>query len=35
MQSNVIAEYGMDPDQQSALNLVYLLGWNPKNSRTP
>ena len=35
MQSNVIAEYGMDPDQQSALNLVYLLGWNPKNSLDP
>lgn len=35
MQSNVIAEYGMDPDQQSALNLVYLLGWNPQNSLDP
>jgi monoamine oxidase len=35
MQSNAIAEYGMDPDQQSALNLVYLLGWNPQNSLDP
>ena len=35
MQSNVIAEYGMDPDQQSALNLIYLLGWNPQNSLDP
>jgi monoamine oxidase len=35
MQSNVIAEYGMDSDQQSALNLVYLLGWNPQNSLDP
>jgi monoamine oxidase len=35
MQSNVIAEYGMDPDQQSALNLVYLLGWNSKSSLDP
>lgn len=35
MQSNAVAEYGMDPDQQSALNLVYLLGWNPRNSLDP
>jgi monoamine oxidase len=35
MQSNVIAEYGLDPDQQSALNLIYLLGWNPQNSLDP
>ncbi len=35
MRSNAIAEYGMDPDQQSALNLVYLLGWNPQNSLDP
>ena len=26
MRSNAIAEYGLDPDEQSALNLVYLLG---------
>jgi monoamine oxidase len=35
MQSNAIAEYGLDPDQQSALNLVYLLGWNAQNSLDP
>ena len=35
MQSNAVAEYGLDPDQQSALNLVYLLGWNPQNSLDP
>lgn len=35
MQSNVIAEYGLDPDQQSALNLIYLLGWNTRNSLDP
>lgn len=35
MQSNAIAEYGLDPDQQSALNLVYLLGWNGQNNLAP
>ena len=35
MQSNVLAEYGLDPEQQSALNLVYLLGWNGQNSLDP
>ena len=35
MQSNAVAEYGLDPDQQSALNLVYLLGWNSRNSLDP
>ena len=35
MQSNAVAEYGLDPDQQSALNLVYLLGWNSQNSLDP
>ncbi|MEV0155509.1 NAD(P)/FAD-dependent oxidoreductase [Micromonospora sp. NPDC050686] len=35
MQSNVVAEYGLDPDQQSALNLIYLLGWNGPNSLAP
>ncbi|NJC71946.1 FAD-dependent oxidoreductase [Planosporangium thailandense] len=35
MQSNVVAEYGMDPDQQSALNLIYLLAWNGQNSLAP
>ncbi|MFG2040060.1 flavin monoamine oxidase family protein [Dactylosporangium sp. NPDC048998] len=35
MQSNVLAEYGLDPDQQSALNLIYLLGSNGPNSLSP
>ena len=35
MQSNVIAEYGLDPAEQSALNLVYLLGWNGQNNLAP
>jgi len=35
MQSNVIAEYGLDPDQQSALNLIYLLGWNTQSTLEP
>jgi monoamine oxidase len=35
MQANVVAEYGLDPDEQSALNLVYLLGWNSKSSLAP
>lgn len=35
MQSNVMSEYGLEPDQQSALNLVYLLGWNSQNSLDP
>ncbi|SCF06123.1 monoamine oxidase [Micromonospora viridifaciens] len=35
MQSNVVAEYGLDPDKQSALNLIYLLAWNGPNSLAP
>lgn len=35
LRSNAIAEYGLDPGEQSALNLVYLLGWNPQNSLDP
>jgi monoamine oxidase len=35
MRSNAIAEYGLDPGDQSALNLVYLLGWNSQNSLDP
>lgn len=35
MQSNVMSEYGLEPGQQSALNLVYLLGWNAQNSLDP
>ncbi|WP_448809512.1 flavin monoamine oxidase family protein [Agromyces bauzanensis] len=35
MQSNVMAEYGLEPHEQSALNLIYLLGWNAQNSLAP
>ena len=35
MQSNAVAEYGLDPGQQSALNFIYLLGWNGQNSLSP
>jgi monoamine oxidase len=35
MRSNCIAEYGLDPGDQSALNMVYLLGWNSQNSLDP
>ena len=35
MQSNAVVEYGLDPDQQCALNLIYLLGWNSQNSSRP
>ncbi len=35
MQSNAVAEYGLDPSQQSALNFIYLLGWNGQNSLNP
>ncbi len=35
MQSNAMAEYGLETSRQSALNLVYLLGWNAQNSLAP
>ena len=35
LQSNAVAEYGLDPSQQSALAYVYLLGWNGQNSLAP
>lgn len=35
MQSNAVAEYGMEPSQQSALNLIYLLSSNGPNSLDP
>jgi len=35
MQSNVISEYGGDPTDQPALNLLYLLAWNNQNSLVP
>jgi monoamine oxidase len=33
--SDAIAEYGGDHTVQPALNLLYLLAWNPRNSITP
>ncbi|MFB9310378.1 monoamine oxidase [Agromyces hippuratus] len=35
MQSNVMSEYGLEPHEQSALSLIYLLGWNAQNSLSP
>ncbi len=33
--SDLIVEYGGDHDAQPALNLLYLLAWNPRNSLEP
>ncbi len=33
--SDVVVEYGGDHDVQPALNLLYLLAWNPRNSLQP
>ena len=35
MQTNVISEYGGNPGTQPALNLLYLLAWNPRRSLSP
>ena len=35
LQTNVISEYGGNPEVQPALNLLYLLAWNPRNSLSP
>jgi monoamine oxidase len=35
LQTNVISEYGGNPEAQPALNLLYLLAWNPRNSLSP
>jgi monoamine oxidase len=35
MLANVVSEYGGDPSDQTALNLLYLLAWNSKNSLAP
>ena len=35
MQTNVISEYGGNPGAQPALNLLYLLAWNPRRSLSP
>jgi monoamine oxidase len=35
MQTNVMSEYGGNPESQPALNLLYLLAWNPRRSLSP
>ena len=35
LQTNVISEYGGNPEAQPALNLLYLLAWNPRNALSP
>jgi monoamine oxidase len=35
LKTNVISEYGGNPAAQPALNLLYLLAWNPRNSLSP
>jgi monoamine oxidase len=35
MLANVVSEYGGDPDDQAALNLIYLTGFNPRSSLDP
>ncbi|WP_193161914.1 flavin monoamine oxidase family protein [Microbulbifer hainanensis] len=33
--SDIVAEYGLQPEDQTALNLIYLLAWNPINTALP
>ncbi len=33
--TDTVTEYGADPEQQPALNLLYLLAWNSKSSISP
>ena len=35
MQTNIISEYGLRADESPALNLLYLLGWNSRQSAEP
>ena len=35
MQANSVSEYGGNPGEQSALNLLYLLAWNPRDQLDP
>ncbi len=35
MATDTVTEYGADPEQQPALNLLYLLAWNSKGSISP
>ncbi|GMG85787.1 flavin monoamine oxidase family protein [Biformimicrobium ophioploci] len=34
-QADLVAEYGLMPEEMTALNLIYLLAWNPINSALP
>ena len=34
-QSDIVAEYGIQPEDTTALNLIYLLAWNPVNTALP
>ncbi|WP_323845470.1 NAD(P)/FAD-dependent oxidoreductase [Microbulbifer magnicolonia] len=34
-QADVVAEYGVQPEDTTALNLIYLLAWNPVNTALP
>ncbi|WP_339673690.1 NAD(P)/FAD-dependent oxidoreductase [Dasania marina] len=35
MQADVISEYGLAPEEQTCLNLVYLMAWNSINNPLP
>ncbi|HEY8570060.1 NAD(P)/FAD-dependent oxidoreductase [Microbulbifer sp.] len=34
-QANIVAEYGVQPETTTALNLIYILAWNPINTALP
>ncbi|GAA5524871.1 pseudooxynicotine oxidase [Microbulbifer aestuariivivens] len=34
-QADIVAEYGIQPEATTALNLIYLLAWNPINTALP
>ena len=34
-QADIVAEYGIQPEETTALNLIYLLAWNPINTALP
>lgn len=34
-QADIVAEYGIQPENTTALNLIYLLAWNPINTALP
>jgi len=35
MQANLLSEYGLNPDEQTCLNLIYLMSGNPINKPLP